>query len=126
MKLSEMNVKQMAGALCRLTAPMGSIAKDESLNGLFAMIDKTAKERAHMTAFGKMGMLLDAVPILLETHYEDTILIVSVMLGKGEAEVEMMNGMDMIDEMMKSIDEQFMRFFKSSAVTEKTSTVKGE
>ena len=126
MKLSEMNVRQLSGALCQLTAPMGSIAKDESLNGLFALIDKSAQEQAHMTMLAKMGMLLDAVPILLETHYEDVILIASVLLGKSTAEVETMNGMVMIDEMRKSIDDQFLRFFKSSAVTAQTKTVKGE
>lgn len=125
MKLSEMNVRQMSAALCRLTAPMSIIAKDESLNGLFALIDKTAREREHMTNFEKMGMLLEAVPILLQTHYEDVICIASIMLGKEAAEVEMMNGMEMIDEMRKSIDEQFLRFFKSSAVTGKTLTGKG-
>ena len=90
------------------------------------MIGKTAKEKEGMTAFEKMGMLLEAVPILLETHYEDVIMIASALLGKGFAEVEMMNGMEMIDEMRKSIDEQLLRFFKSSAVTGKTKMVKSE
>ena len=126
MKLSEMNVRQLSGALCELTVPMARIAKDESLNGLFAEIDKTAKERERLTNFEKMGMLLEAVPVLLMTHYGDMIRIAAIMTGRTDAEVEVLNGMDMIEEMKKSIDEQFLRFFKSSAVTGKTMTARGE
>lgn len=126
MKLSEMNVRQFSAAMCELTAPMARIAKDESLNGLFAEIDKTAREKAHITNFEKMGMLLEAVPVLLMAHYGDVIRIVAIMTGRTDAEVEELNGMDMIDEMKKSIDEQFLRFFKSSAVMGKTMTAKSE
>ena len=125
MKLSEMNVRQMSAALCELTAPMARIAKDASLNGLFEEIDKAAREREHLTNFEKMGMLLEAVPVLLMAHYGDVIRIAAIMTGHTDAEVEELNGMEMIDEMRKSIDEQFLRFFKSSAVTGKTLTGKG-
>lgn len=126
MKLSEMNVKQLSAALCQLAAPMARIAKDESLNSLFAEIGKKVQSREILTNFNKMGMLLEAVPVLLESHYADTIRIMAIMTGRTDAEVEELNGMDMIDEMMKCIDDQFLRFFRSSAVTEPMKTDKSE
>lgn len=126
MKLSEMNTKQLAGVLCALVQPANRIATDSALNGVFERCAEKMKTAAYMTQIEKMGMLLEAVPVLLETHYDDTIKIISIMTGKTCAEVEEQNGMEMINEMMKSIDEQFLRFFKSSAVTDKTETVKAE
>ncbi len=126
MKLSEMNVKQLSAALCQLTLPVSRIATDTALNGVFERCAEKMKKAAYMTTFEKMGMLLEAVPVLLETHYEDTIRIVSIMTGRSIAEVEAQNGMEMIDEMMKSVDEQFLRFFRSSAAMAQTAKVKGE
>lgn len=126
MKLSEMNVKQLSAALCQLVQPMSRIAKDESLNGLFADIDNMAKTKEHMTTFEKMGMLLEAVPVLLAAHYGDVIRIIAIMTGRTDAEVEKLNGFEMIDEMRRCIDSQFMSFFKSSAAMGKTETVKAE
>ena len=119
MKLSEMNVKQLSAALCQLVQPMRRIAKDESLNGLFTDIDNAAKTKEHMTMFEKVGMLLEA-------HYGDVIRIVAIMTGHTDAEVEALNGYEMINEMRRCIDSQFLSFFKSSAVTAQTSTDKSE
>lgn len=126
MKLSEMNTKQLAAALCQLTKPMQNIAADESLNGVFESIDKKMHSGRYMSAMEKMGMLLDTVPILLETHYGDMIRIISIMNGKSIAEVEEQNGMEMIDELRKSIDSQLVGFFRSSAAMVVTPTGKGE
>lgn len=126
MKLSEMNTKQLAGALCALTQPMSRIATDEALNGVFERIAKRMEVATHMTAFEKMGMLLETVPVLLESHYDDTIKIVSVMTGKTAAEVEAQNGMAMIEELRTCIDSQFIGFFRSSAAMAQTVKVKGE
>lgn len=124
MKLSEMNVKQLAEALCDLTAPMSRIATDESLNGVFSSIAK--KMENGMTMFERAGMLMEAVPILLKKHYADTIRIMSVMTGRTDAEIETMNGYAMINEMRGCIDKQFIDFFRSSAVTDATQTGEGE
>jgi len=124
MKLSEMNVKQLAAALCDLTAPMSRIATDESLNGVFSDIAK--KMHDGMTMFERAGMLMEAVPILFKKHYADTIRIIAVMTGRPDAEIEEMNGYRMIDEMRGCIDKQFLDFFRSSAVTDATQTVEGE
>lgn len=126
MKLSEMNVKQLSAALCQLVQPMSRIAKDESLNGLFTDIDNAAKTKEHMTMFEKVGMLLEAVPVLLMAHYGDVIRIVAIMTGHTDAEVEALNGYEMIDEMRRCIDSQFLSFFRSSAVMGQTSTDKRE
>ncbi len=126
MKLSEMNTRQLAAALCQLTKPMQNIAADEALNGVFESIDARMKSSKYLSAMEKMGMMLDTVPILLETHYGDTIRIIAIMNGKSIAEVEAQNGMEMIDELRKSIDSQFVGFFRSSAAMVVTPTGKGE
>ena len=126
MKLSEMNTKQLAAALCQLTRPMSRIATDDSLGRVFANVQHAMERNEHVSVMEKTGMLLEAVPVLLQTHYDDVIQIVSIMTGKMAAEVEAQNGMEMIDEMRKCIDSQFMGFFRSSAAMGLTETVKGE
>lgn len=126
MKLTEMNTKQLAAALCQLTAPMSRIATDDSLNHVFTKIQRAVKRNESMTIFEKTGMLLEAVPILLETHYADTILIIAVMTGRTPSQVEALNGYEMIAEIRESIDEQFLDFFRSSAVMARTSTGRPE
>ena len=120
MKLSEMNTKQLANAICQLTAPMSRIAKDESLNGVFAGVAEKMQAEEHMTMLEKFGMILDAVPVLLMAHYGDMIRIAAVMLGKTDAEVAEMNGYAMIEELRESIDKEFIDFFRSYAVMGKT------
>lgn len=126
MKLSEMNTRQLAAALCRLTAPMSRIATDENINGVFGKIADRMKRRAHMSEMEKMGMLMDVVPMLLESHYADTIEIVSIMTGKSVPEVEAQNGFAMIDEIRKCLDSQFFGFFRSSAAMAQTGKAEGE
>lgn len=126
MKLSEMSTKQLAAATCQLVSPIGRIAADKNLNGVFENVAAMAKENERMTMMEKMGMLLGVVPILLETHYADTIQIISVMTDHTCAEVEELNGMKMIEELRESIDSQFLSFFRSSAAMVKTTMVKGE
>ena len=126
MKLSEMNTKQLASALCQLTVPMSAIATDSELNGVFENISERTAKSKHMTMFEKMGMLLEAVPVLLEKHYAETVKIISVMTGKTFAEVEAQNGMEMIVELRECIDKQFLDFFRSSAAMGKTVRGKAE
>lgn len=126
MKLSEMNTKQLAKALCDLTEPVSAITRDAEINGVFEGIAKRVKENEHMTMFEKMGMLLEVVPMLLAEHYEDAIKIACVMTGKKKGEVEAMNGMELIEELRDCIDSQIIGFFRSSAAMGKTRTGNGE
>lgn len=126
MKLSEMNVRQLSAALCQLVQPMANIAKEEELNGLFNDVAKKMQANKRMTRLEKMGELLPVITILLEKRYADTIRIVAVMTDRTDAEVEEMNGFDMVSEMIESIDKKFMDFFKSAAVMDQTPMGKGE
>ena len=126
MKLSEMNTRQLAAAMCQLTQPMSRIATDDSLSRVFTNIQHAMERNKNMSVMEKMGMLLEAVPILLQAHYDDTIMIISVMTGKTTAEVEAQNGMQMITELRECIDKQFLDFFRSSAAMGKTEMVKAE
>lgn len=119
MKLSEMNTKQLAAALCRLTQPVSRIAKDEEIN---KMLSDMAKQKK-MTMAEKAGALLELVPLLLDKHYADAIQIIAAMTGRLDAEVETLNGMEMIAELRNSIDAEFVRFFRSSAAMAQTATV---
>lgn len=119
MKLSEMNTKQLAAALCRLTQPVSRIAKDEEIN---KMLSDMAKQKK-MTMAEKAGALLELVPLLLDKHYADAIQIIAAMTGRLDAEVETLNGMEMIAELRSSIDAEFVRFFRSSAAMAQTATV---
>lgn len=126
MKLSEMSTRQLAGALCRLTPPMGRIAADEELSGVFTRLKNEMRENEHMTTAQKAAILLETVPVLLETHYEDTIAIIAVMTDRTAAEVDALNGYEMIGELRGCIDSRFIDFFKSSAAMAQTAMVKGE
>lgn len=119
MKLSDMNTKQLAAALCRLTQPVSRIAKDEEIN---KMLSDMAKQKK-MTMAEKAGALLELVPLLLDKHYADAIQIIAAMTGRLDAEVETLNGMEMIAELRNSIDAEFVRFFRSSAAMAQTATV---
>lgn len=119
MKLSEMNTKQLAAALCRLTQPVSRIAKDEEIN---KMLSDMAKQKK-MTMAEKAGALLELVPLLLDKHYSDAIQIIAAMTGRLDAEVETLNGMEMIAELRNSIDAELVRFFRSSAAMAQTATV---
>ena len=89
-------------------------------------MDKKLKDGGGMTVFEKMGEMLGLVPVLLEYHYTDTIRIIAIMTGRTDAEVEALNGYQMIGELRACIDSQFLDFFRSSAVMDKTSTDKSE
>lgn len=117
-----MSTKQLASALCMIAEPMSRIAKDEEINGVLTEFSERMRSGEKMNVAQKSGELLAVVPLLLDKHYGDMITIISAMTGKTRAEVEAQRGFEMIDEMMKSIDAEFLRFFKSSAAMAQTAT----
>lgn len=116
MKLSEMNTREAAKAMCALVRPMQNIAKNKEVNRAFAAISGKGDEAKDMTVLEKGGMLLEIVPILLEACYADTIAIISVMTGKMAGEIEEQNIMKTIADVREFMDDEFMSFFKSPAV----------
>lgn len=118
-KLSEMNTRQLAGAMCALVRPMQVIAQDEEINKAFMAISAKGEEAQSMTVLEKGSMLLEVVPVLLEKRYTETMAIMSVMTGKNVSELEAQNGMETMNELRECIDKQFLDFFRSSAVTAK-------
>lgn len=126
MKLSEMNTKQLASALCALVRPMQALAQDEEINRAFTAISAKSEETQSMTVLEKGGMLLEVVPVLFERRYKETIEIVSVLTGKSVEELESQNGMETINETIQCFDNQLLGFFRSSAVMEKAQTAKSE
>lgn len=124
MKLSEMNTRQLAKAMCALVPPVQRIAQDEGLNGLFAAIKE--KKQAGATVMEMLGLMLDAVPLLLDTHYEESVAIISAMTGKSAEEINSQRGMQTIADLRGCIDDQLLDFFRSSAAMGKTGKVRPE
>ena len=126
MKLSEMNTRQLASAMCALVRPMQALAQDEEINRAFTAISARGEDAQRMTVLEKGGMLLEVVPVLLERRYKETIEIVSVLTGKSVEVLEAQNGMETINETMECFDSQLLGFFRSSAVMGKAQTVQHE
>ena len=126
MKLSEMNTRQLASAMCALVRPMQALAKDEEINRAFTAISAKGEEAQSMTVLEKGGMLLEVVPVLLERRYRETLEIVSVLTGKSVEMLEAQNGMETINETIECFDSQLLGFFRSSAVMGKAQTAQLE
>lgn len=127
MKLSEMNTRQMAAALCALTQPMARIAKDEEIDKAMRSIAGKSEQMHSMTAFEKGATLMEElVPLMLGKHYDDAVEIISALTGKTAKEIDEQNGMQTVNDLLGSLDGKFFDFFRSSAVMGKTATDKQE
>ena len=73
MKLSEMNTRQMADALCKLAEPIGNMVADKHFTDAFA----TALKRDQEGTIGEqIAHAAKAVlPQILGTHFDDLIAI---------------------------------------------------
>ena len=112
MKLSEMNIDQLSDAMVMIAGPVERIASDpdaekalESLSG-----DGT------MSKFG--AMVGRFVPLLLKTHRDDVLTILSAMTGKDVGTLRAQNGMQTIREARECVDKDLIDFFGSFASTD--------
>lgn len=118
MKLSEMNMRELAKTLQNLIDPLSKIAGSKEINACFSEISR--KEQNGMTNLEKTNLMLVAFDKLLGKYYAEIIRIFSIMTGRTDKEVEEYNGYKMLKEMKESIDKEFIDFFKSFAVTDST------
>lgn len=112
MKLSEMNTKQLAGALCKLTPAVSRIVEDPALLEAMQAFGKS-KERVPAIAYARLAALL--APVLLQSHLNDTADILSAMTGKSTDAILNQPGYETIRDIKECLDKDLMDFFMPSA-----------
>lgn len=115
MKLSEMDTRQMADALCKLTEPIGNMVADKACTDALAR----ALQRDQEGTIGEqLAHAAKAVlPQLLGTHLDDLIAIAAALTGKTAEQVAAQRGTETIRALMDCFDKELVDFFKSSART---------
>ena len=113
MKLSEMNTRQMADALCKMAEPIGNMVADKQFTDAFASALKRDQEG---TIGEQIAHAAKAVlPQILGTHIDDLISIAAAMTDKTAEQVAMQKGTETIRDLMGCFDKDIVDFFKSSA-----------
>ena len=115
MKLSEMDTRQMAEALCKLTEPIGNMVADKACTDALALAlqrnqDGTIGEQLAHAAKAVM-------PQLLGPHLDDLIAIAAALTGKTVGQVATQRGTETIHDLMDCFDRDLVDFFRSSART---------
>lgn len=115
MKLSEMDTRQMAEALCKLTEPIGNMVADKACTDALAR----ALQRDQQGTIGEQlaHAAKEVLPQLLGTHLDDLIAIAAALTGKTAEQVASQRGTETIRDMMDCFDRDLVDFFKSSART---------
>lgn len=114
MKLSEMNTKQLAEALCKLAPAASRIMEDPALLEAMQTFGKT-EERVPAIAYTRLAAML--APVLLQTHLNDTADVLSAMTGKSTDTILNQPGWETIRDIKDCFDKDLMDFFMPSAVT---------
>lgn len=117
MKLSEMNTVEMAECLCKIAKPVERIGTNEQVNALLKAY--TEEEQKGTTLFAKATRLIGTLtPALLgQECLPYTITILSALTGKSEEEISRQKGIQTMKDIKDCLDEEFIRFFMSSADT---------
>ena len=115
MKLSEMDTRQMADALCKLADPIGNMVADKACTDALAR----ALQRDQDGTIGEqLAHAAKAVlPQLLGPHLDDLIAVAAALTGKTAKQVAEQRGTETIRDLMDCFDKDLVDFFKSSART---------
>lgn len=111
MKLTKMKTKEAARVLVRITMPVRRITRDKAVIEMLRTMAAVNKSR---TALDIVNVVLDAVPLLLENHYDDLVAIVATVTNKENAQVEDETIEDMIADLKENLDDEYIRFFTLS------------
>lgn len=112
MKISEMSTRQAAECLCKISAPLGRIGEDEAVIEQLKEFGEKAKGQAVLTLV--TGMASKFVPLLLDTHYEDTVEILAAMTGKTAVEIGEQSVLVTLKDARESVDKDLIDFFTAS------------
>lgn len=117
MKLSEMNTQQLAKCLCEIAPALDRIGSDDAVGKVFSSMSEKIAEGTLTKFVSSMAGTL--VPVLLGTHFDDSVTIISAMTGKSEDVVRSQKGMETIRDVKDFFDKDFFDFFRSSAALAK-------
>ena len=114
-----MTTREQAQMLCKIAPVVARIGQDAELNAKMAEMAKNNAEGGDKTVLSKMSALIEVfIPVLLDRHYEDTMMIAGNLLGKTAEEMDEMGILSIVREVKGVIDEELISFFKQSAATE--------
>lgn len=115
MRISEMNTKQAAQTLCMIAEPLSRIGEDESVNAFLKSL--SSKKGSTMMQLIS-GAVAQIVPALLNTHFDDTVNVLSALTGKSANEIEQQNILVTMRDVRESIDKDLLDFFTASSATD--------
>ena len=115
MKLSEMDTRQMAEAICKLTEPIGNMVADKACTDALALALQLDQDG---TIGEQLAHAAKAVlPQLLGPHLDDLIAVAAALTGKTAKQVAEQRGTETIRDLMDCFDKDLVDFFSSSART---------
>lgn len=114
MKLSEMNTKQMAKALCDLTKPIANICNDKAVVEALVVL-QAVKDGKHEGTLA--DVIAQVVPVLLDTHYDDAAAILSALTGKTREEIDNQSAVQTVTDILTCMDADLSSFFMPSVPT---------
>lgn len=112
MKISHMNLTQVAAVVEKVPPALKRIMEDEELRQGVA---KWAQRKGEAPAVGIMTLVSEAAPVLLNRHMDDTVLILSALTGKSEKRVRRQRLSTTIRDMRKCMDKDVLDFFRHAA-----------
>ena len=115
MRLSEMTTEQMADVLVKLAEPLEKIGKNDKFNGMIAEMGKINADGTLSRLQRNVIALSGWIRVLLDVCPDETFEIIAAMTGKTADEIRAQKAMQTIDDVRGFIDEDFVRFFTSSA-----------
>lgn len=119
MKLSEMDTRQMAEAMCKLAEPVGNLMSDKPFTERIASALAKSGEK---TVGEQLSTAIKTVlPSLLNDHLEDVIAVASALTGKSAEKIAKQRGVETILDLRDCFDKELLDFFKSSAPSGRTS-----
>lgn len=116
MRLSDIKGERVLDVIADLVDPIANIAQDKEALAFFKP-EPPKKGQTASEAFAER--MKKAVPVLLRTHKDDLVAILSTIKGVDRAEyVEQMTLANVVGDVFELLtDEEFLAFLPSSALT---------
>lgn len=113
MKLGDMSTVEMGKALCQIAPAIERIVEDPK----FTELMRPKKEEERQTVAHILAVM---APVLLDSHLDDTLTVLSVLTGKKVTELRKQKGTQTIKDIMQCMDKDIVDFFTSSAASAAT------
>ena len=116
MKLQSMNTDQLLDTLCCLTPTLCRLACDSrTADALDELADADLAALPALEAAALLASTL--IPLLLQTHREDTLTVLSILTDKPLHTLRAQCGLDTIRDACDCLDEVLLHFFACAAGT---------